>query len=131
MVLQEVDAPAWLHRYIIGRKGVNVAKLTEELPKVHISFTAGSDKITIEGPPEEVEQAEKALLEHTRDLMSRMAFADIEVDQKYHRHIIGRQGANSEFVETDNTWIWMLLCRAGYFEYLVVTLESRNETFYV
>ena len=29
--------------------------------------------------------------------MTKMAFAEIEVDQKYHRHIIGRNGANGEY----------------------------------
>lgn len=94
MVFLEVDAPAWLHRFIIGRRGANVSKITEDLPKVHIEFVDGEDKIRVEGPPEEVQQAERALVDITRDLVSRMAFAEIEVEQKYHRHIIGRQGAN-------------------------------------
>ena len=32
-----------------------------------------------------------------------MAFAEIEVDQKYHRHIIGKNGANGESMPT--SWI--------------------------
>lgn len=35
-VLSEVDAPAWLHRYIIGRKGSNIQKITEQFSKVNI-----------------------------------------------------------------------------------------------
>jgi len=31
--------------------------------------------------------------------MARMAFAEIDVDQKYHRHIIGRNGANSKYLD--------------------------------
>jgi hypothetical protein len=30
--------------------------------------------------------------------ISRMAFVEIQVDPKYHRHIIGKQGANSEYM---------------------------------
>ena len=33
-VLSEVAAPAWLHRYIIGRKGANIQKITEQFSKV-------------------------------------------------------------------------------------------------
>ena len=58
--------------------------------QVHIEFTDGKDKIVVEGPPEEVNCARQALEERTKDLLSRMAFAEIEVDQKYHRHIIGK-----------------------------------------
>ena len=56
------------------------------------------DKIVVEGPPEEVRAAKKELDEVVKDLMTKMAFAEIEVDQKYHRHIIGRSGANGECV---------------------------------
>ena len=34
MMITEVSAPAWLHRFIIGKKGVNVRKITQDLPKV-------------------------------------------------------------------------------------------------
>ena len=33
-MIAEVSAPAWLHRFIIGKKGVNVRKITQDLPKV-------------------------------------------------------------------------------------------------
>jgi len=33
-VLSEVAAPTWLHRYIIGRKGANIQKITEQFSKV-------------------------------------------------------------------------------------------------
>ncbi|CAH1773087.1 unnamed protein product [Owenia fusiformis] len=94
IVIAEVDAPAWLHRFIIGRKGATVNKITADLPKVHIEFTEGDAKIIVEGPPEQVEEARKALEEITKDLLTRMDFAEIEIDQKYHRHIIGKGGAN-------------------------------------
>ena len=29
-----VNAPRWLHRFIIGRKGQNIKKITQDLPKV-------------------------------------------------------------------------------------------------
>ena len=96
VIIEEVEAPAWLHRFVIGKGGANVRKITAETPKVHIEFTESVDKIKVEGPPEEVRTAKKQLEEITKDLMAKMAFAEIEVDQKYHRHIIGRAGANGE-----------------------------------
>lgn len=29
-----LDAPAWLHKYIIGRKGSKIRELTQDMPKV-------------------------------------------------------------------------------------------------
>jgi len=94
VVMDEVVAPGWLHGFIIGKKGSNLRKVTQDLPKVHIEFNENEDKIALEGPPEEVRAAKKELTEITKDFMAKMAFAEIEVDQKYHRHIIGRAGAN-------------------------------------
>ena len=34
VIIEEVEAPSWLHRFIIGKKGANVRKITQELPKV-------------------------------------------------------------------------------------------------
>ena len=36
MATSEVVAPAWLHRFIIGKKGASIRKITEEFPKVMI-----------------------------------------------------------------------------------------------
>ena len=43
VVSAEVDAPRWLHRFIIGRKGQNIRKITQDLPKVRqLRFSRGS-----------------------------------------------------------------------------------------
>ncbi len=70
-MIGEVEAPAWLHRFIIGRKGASINKITGEYPKVHIEFHDGQDKIELEGPPDDVEQAQKALDGITKDLVSK------------------------------------------------------------
>ena len=70
VVIGEVEAPAWLHRFIIGRKGANIKKVTPEFPKVHIEFQEGQDKIELEGPPDDVEQAQKLLTDIVNDLVS-------------------------------------------------------------
>ena len=35
VVIGEVEAPSWLHRFIIGRKGANINKITQEHSKVN------------------------------------------------------------------------------------------------
>ncbi len=32
----DVSCPTWLHKYIIGKKGSSIQKLTNELPKVSL-----------------------------------------------------------------------------------------------
>ncbi|XP_041925524.1 vigilin [Alosa sapidissima] len=90
----EVSAPAWLHRFIIGKKGQNIGRITQQLPKVHIEFTDGEERISLEGPTEEVEQAQVQIQEIIKDLMSRMDYTEVNIDQRFHRHLIGKNGAN-------------------------------------
>lgn len=89
---QTIEAPAWIHKYIIGRKGANINKITQDLSKVHVEFT--ENRIKIEGPPEEVEKAQSELETVTKDLINKLTFVEIAVDPKFYKHIIGKGGAN-------------------------------------
>ncbi|KAF6209513.1 hypothetical protein GE061_015260 [Apolygus lucorum] len=91
---ETVDAPSWIHKYIIGRKGANIRQITQDLSKVHVQFTEKEDKITIEGVPEEVEKAKTKLRELTAEMVDKLTYATLLVDPKYYKHIIGRNGAN-------------------------------------
>ncbi|CAM4721563.1 unnamed protein product [Lepidochelys kempii] len=92
--VSSVSAPSWLHRFIIGKKGQNLAKITQQMPKVHIEFTEGEDKITLEGPTEDVNVAQEQIEVMVKDLINRMDYVEISVDHKFHRHLIGKNGAN-------------------------------------
>ncbi|KAK9882657.1 hypothetical protein WA026_022524 [Henosepilachna vigintioctopunctata] len=88
-----VDAPAWLHKYIIGRKGQTIKEITQNMEKIHVEFTA-EDKIKIEGPPEEVEKVQEQLEIMANDLIKKMTYDETHVDPKLFKHIIGKNGAN-------------------------------------
>ncbi|XP_017280693.1 high density lipoprotein binding protein a isoform X2 [Kryptolebias marmoratus] len=92
--VSSVSAPSWLHRFIIGKKGQNLAKITQQMPKVHIEFTEGEDRITLEGPTKDVQMAQSQIEAIVTDLVSRMDYAEITVDPKFHRHLIGKGGVN-------------------------------------
>ncbi|GLG98938.1 Vigilin [Gryllus bimaculatus] len=88
----KVEAPNWIHKYIIGRKGAKIRAFAQEFQKVHVEFT---DKdIHIEGPCDEVERAQARLQEIAQELMSELTFAELPVDPKFFKHIIGKNGAN-------------------------------------
>ena len=56
---------------------------------MHVELEDKADKITVEGPVEEVEAVRIALQARVDDLLSKLTFVDISVDPKYHKHIIG------------------------------------------
>ncbi|XP_070687677.1 high density lipoprotein binding protein a isoform X2 [Pempheris klunzingeri] len=93
-IVSSVTAPSWLHRFIIGKKGQNLAKITQQMPKVHIEFTEGEDKITLEGPTKDVQMVQSQIEAIVTDLVSRMDYTEIIVDPKFHRHLIGKGGVN-------------------------------------
>lgn len=93
---QTIEAPAWIHKYIIGRQGANIKKITQDLPKVHVEFT--ENRIKIEGPPEEVEKAQNELETVTQDLINKLTFVEMSVDPKFYKHIIGKGGANGKCI---------------------------------
>lgn len=90
----DVSAPAWIHKYIIGRKGQNIREITANLPKVHVEFTDKEDKIKIEGSPEEMEKAQEIIEAQAKAFLMKMGFIEMHVDPKLFKHIIGKSGAN-------------------------------------
>jgi len=93
VVTYEITCPNWLHKYIIGRKGASIQKLTQDIPKVHVEFIDTGDTIKIEGPPEDADKAKELLEKQANDLITNMEFVEISVDAKYHKHIIGKGGS--------------------------------------
>uniref|UniRef100_A0A4W6D806 Vigilin n=1 Tax=Lates calcarifer TaxID=8187 RepID=A0A4W6D806_LATCA len=104
--VSSVSAPSWLHRFIIGKKGQNLAKITQQMPKVHIEFTEGEDKITLEGPTKDVQMVQSQIEAIVTDLVSRMDYAEISVDPKFHRHLIGKGGVNSKYTKDWCADLW-------------------------
>ena len=83
-----LPCPTWLHKYIIGKKGAGIQHISQDLPKVHIVFQ-DDGTIKVNGPPDEVEKARLDLEDQVTKLLESTAFADVMVDAKYHKHIIG------------------------------------------
>merc|ERR1711962_1027285 len=95
-----VNCPSWLHKYIIGRKGAGIQKISAELTKVHIGF-ADDDKIKIDGPPDEAEKALAEIEGQAKALIGSTTFEELKVDAKYHKHIIGKGGSTINKIKSD------------------------------
>lgn len=105
MIQLNVDAPAWLHRYIIGRKGANINKITTSHKGVHIEFNDEGDTIKLDGPKEEVHKAAETLETIVADMQSRLTQTEMMVDSKYHKHIIGKNGVNINKIRSETNVI--------------------------
>jgi polyribonucleotide nucleotidyltransferase len=96
-----LPCPAWLHKYIIGKKGAGIQRISQDLPKVHIVFQ-DDNTIKVDGPPDEVEKAKIHLEEQVADLQKNTAYADVKVDAKYHKHIIGKGGSTINKIKSES-----------------------------
>jgi len=96
-----VDCPSWLHKYIIGKKGAGIQKISAELSKVHIAF-CDDDKIKIDGPPDEAEKAFNEVEGQARNLIKTTSYVEFKVDAKYHKHIIGKGGSTINKIKSES-----------------------------
>lgn len=94
VVTRTIEAPAWVHKHVIGKKGSNIQKITANYPKAHVEIMDSQNQIVIEGPPEDVEPVTQQLQDCVKTLIDTMSFKDISVDPKYYKHIIGKNGSN-------------------------------------
>ncbi|XP_055686275.1 vigilin [Lutzomyia longipalpis] len=88
----QINAPAWIHKYIIGRKGANIKELSAEFVNVHVEF--GDNRIKIEGPPDQVNKASEQLSAIVDDYVNKLTYRDMTVNPKHYKHIIGKAGTN-------------------------------------
>ena len=89
----EIDAPAWLQKYIIGPKGSHFQEISQDFHStVNVSFAANENKIKIRGPQKDVEKAREVLEAEVRRIKREVAVRELRVDGKYHRFLIGKSG---------------------------------------
>ena len=74
-----------------------------------MEFLNSEDKIKIEGPPEESEKAREQLDAQAKDLVGRMSFAELSVDAKYHKHIIGKGGSTGKWFKERSAFCYARL----------------------
>ncbi|XP_043241584.1 vigilin-like isoform X4 [Amphibalanus amphitrite] len=102
MVMTEVDAPVWCHKYIIGEKGADIDAITADIPNIHVEFDTGSSKVKIEGPMEDVKKAGERIAARVKELEDSMCVEELDIPNKYHKHIIGKDGANISRVKAEH-----------------------------
>ena len=60
------------------------------MPDICKEFT-GEDEITIEGPTDDVKHAQEQIEVIVKDVINRMDYAEINVDYKFHKYLIGKK----------------------------------------
>jgi len=96
VIEDSVRIPNWLHRHIIGKKGVGVKKLTEDSPQLSIDFPdegPTNEDVALSGPPEQVATCKAKLYALVAELLGRLSFTDLKVDPKHFPQLIGKKGA--------------------------------------
>ena len=74
-----------------GRGGDKVKELQQN-HDVHIHYEG--DKIELEGAPNDVETVRRTLEAEAKELSSSLAIQEMKIDEKFMKHIIGKNGAN-------------------------------------
>lgn len=90
VVTVKIDVPSWLHRHMIGEKGANISKITADFVNTHVKFET-DDKITIDGPPDEVEKVRERLEAITLNLKQVMTCEELSIDPKMYPQLLGQK----------------------------------------
>jgi predicted RNA-binding protein Jag len=93
VVSTKIEVPSWLHRHMIGEKGANISKITADYPNTHVKFEP-DNKISLDGPPDEVEKVRERLQNITIGLKQIMICEEITVDPKYYAQLVGKKYDN-------------------------------------
>jgi len=86
----KIDVPSWLHRHMIGEKGANISKITADYPNTHVKFEV-DNKITLDGPPDEVEKVKERLENITIGLKQIMTCEEITVEAKIYTQLANKK----------------------------------------
>lgn len=89
----EMQAPVWLHKYLIGKKGENINRIRENFKDAFVEF-ADNSTIRLEGPRDSIEAVRKQLQDEINSITSNTSYAEVRADPSYHPHIIGKSGSN-------------------------------------
>jgi hypothetical protein len=102
VLLLQVEVPFEFHRFVIGQKGAGVRQLMNDFD-VNIKVPQSEMKsniVIVTGPPPNVEEARKALLERLVELEGEKADRELksfeikmDIKPEYHPKIIGKRGA--------------------------------------
>lgn len=98
--VRTLEVPTWIHKYVIGKKGDNIRSFNSEYPNVHIEFT--DNKIKIEGATDQLDTAVEHLDRICKDYLNRYIHAELDVDPRHYKHIIGKGGANIKNIKGDH-----------------------------
>ncbi|EDV24343.1 uncharacterized protein TRIADDRAFT_26766 [Trichoplax adhaerens] len=93
-ISEKVDAPVWLHRHLIGKKGENISKVLQDMSKLHVEFERDRDLIILEGKPEEVQVVKKNLQKFMKNLVDKMDHIEIKINRRFYKQLIGKNKAN-------------------------------------
>lgn len=102
MTTENLKAPSWLHKFIIGKQGTNIKSITQDLPKVHVEFNDEDEEIKLEGPPSEVVSAVEKLEAMISEMEARLSYEELSINPQYYKFIIGKNGSKINRIRNDN-----------------------------
>ena len=68
--------------------------MTQHHPHISVVFMRERNKIVIEGPPDEVNSAQRILIGITKNIQVAEVAEDVQLDKKFRYQIVGHKGAN-------------------------------------
>lgn len=127
IITTKIDVPSWLHRHMIGEKGANISKITADYPNTHVKFEQ-DNKITLDGPPDEVEKVKERLQNITIGLKQIMICEEIAVEAKFYPQLIGSKKTENHVAKLNKEYGVVVRLPADNSNSNVVRIEGPPES---
>lgn len=98
-----MSVPIAYHKHFVARRGEILQRITDEYGGVQISFPRSgdmSDRVTLKGPKDCIEQAKLRIQEIVAELDS-MVTIDCIIEQRHHRTVMGARGCKVQGVTSE------------------------------
>ncbi|RWS13999.1 vigilin-like protein [Dinothrombium tinctorium] len=117
------------HKQLIGTKGEKIKEIRDRFNQVIISFpdpSEKSDKVTIRGPKENVENCYRYLAQQNKELLASNYSIQVPINKEFHKCIIGKEGANIRKIRDETETKIELPSESNDSDVIVITGRKEN-----
>lgn len=82
---------------MIGEKGSHITKITSDYPNTHVKFET-DDKITVDGPPDEVEKVRLRLEAISEGFKQVMTCEEVTIEPRFYPQLLGQKKTDAHVI---------------------------------
>lgn len=97
---EEMEVPGWIHRHILGPKGTKFQQLSQEFPKVNVSFDTEENRIKLSGSVDDIHKAIDLIKQRAQEIARQFSVEQINIaDPKLAKALVAKRSTLKQIRE--------------------------------